>query len=101
MRLPPPVARQQAAPESDDGDEVDEDTDPFAVSSRAPARQGSSPPPVAALREVEPVYASRLSGRGVTASPAAPSGAAAGAPPTPPQRPMVLQPQLWTARPTH
>ncbi|HYY84276.1 MAG TPA: hypothetical protein VE686_07220, partial [Beijerinckiaceae bacterium] len=74
------------------------DSDPFAVSSRAPARQGSSGPPVAALREVEPVYASRLSGRGATA---APSGAAAGAPPTPPQRPMVLQPQLWSGRPTH
>ena len=100
-RLPPPVARPQAAPESDDGDDVDEDSDPFAVSSRAPARQGSSRPPVAALREVEPVYASRLSGRGATAAPPAPSGAAAGAPPTPPQRPMVLQPQLWSGRPTY
>jgi hypothetical protein len=112
-RLPPPPRSPglpQSAPESDDGDVIDEDSDPFAVSSRAPARRDSpvSPPPVTALREVEPVYASRSGRAGVTAAPLAPpapTNAAASAAtrfapaaPTPPQRPLVLQPQLWTSR---
>jgi hypothetical protein len=120
-RLPPPPQRSftppQRAPEGEEPDEIDEDNDPFAVSSHAPARRGSpaSAPAATALREVEPAYASRLSGRGLAAAPLPPSasvGAAApyrSAPqtsfasegPTPPQRPLVLQPQLWAARPSY
>jgi hypothetical protein len=112
-RLPPPprsLGAPQSAPESDTGDEIDEDTDPFAVSSHAPGSRGAPVPAprVTALRQVEPVYASRSGGRAMTAAPLAPPAAinAVGAaqtrfasvPPTPPQRPLVLQPQLWTSR---